>query len=156
MRSCDIHLRVISQLDPKLLFWIHWQNSMQSAEICLRSPLNLLLGILQKPQKRPVSLSQSGAKSRKINRPWLKSIQFWNCLKYISIPNFRPLLPCVLQKMTRNPKYDQFHWVEVVPKVGKSTDHNPNLFSSEGGQDTSAYQIPGHSSHAFSRKCPEI
>ena len=34
--------------------------------------------------------------------------------------------------------------------------HDQNLTSSEGDQDTSACQISGHSSHAFSGKCPEM
>ena len=38
-------------------------------------------------------------------------------------------------------------------KTGKRTiNHDPNVISSKGGQDTSACQILGHSSHAFSRK----
>ena len=41
-------------------------------------------------------------------------------------------------------------------KKGKSTDHDQNLISSEGGQDTSACQSSGQSSLAFSRKCPEV
>ena len=44
---------------------------------------------------------------------------------------------------------------QVVPKRRKSTDHDQNLISSEGGQDTSACNISGHSLHASSRKCPE-
>ena len=32
---------------------------------------------------------------------------------------------------------------------------DPELISSEGGQDTSARQISGHSLHVFSRKCLE-
>ena len=41
-------------------------------------------------------------------------------------------------------------------KKGKSTDHDQNSISSEGGQDTLACQSSGHSSLAFSRKCPEV
>ena len=37
----------------------------------------------------------------------------------------------------------------------KSTDLDHNLISSEGGQDTSAWTISGHSLKAFSGKCPE-
>ena len=40
--------------------------------------------------------NQSGAKSRKINRLWPKSTQFWRWSGYINMPNFRPFLPCVL------------------------------------------------------------
>ena len=42
-----------------------------------------------------------------------------------------------------------------MPKFEKLTDRDHNLISSESGQDTSAYQISGHSLHAFSGKCPE-
>ena len=44
---------------------------------------------------------------------------------------------------------------QCVPKRRKSTDHDRNLISSEGGQDTSACKNSAHSSHVFSRKCPE-
>ena len=35
------------------------------------------------------------------------------------------------------------------------TDHDQNLISSEGDQDTSAHRISGHSSYVFSWKCQE-
>ena len=44
----------------------------------------------QKPQIWPVSLSQSEAERRKINRPWPKPNQFWRWSGYISMQNFRP------------------------------------------------------------------
>ena len=37
----------------------------------------------------------------------------------------------------------------------KSTDRDPELISSVGGQDTSVSKISGHSLHVLSRKCPE-
>ena len=40
-------------------------------------------------------------------------------------------------------------------KIRKSPDRNHKLISSEGGQDTVAYHISGHSLYAFSRKFPE-
>ena len=43
----------------------------------------------------------------------------------------------------------------MLPKWWKSTDHDPNLISSEGGQDPSAHHISGHSSLVFSWECPE-
>ena len=45
--------------------------------------------------------------------------------------------------------------MKVAPKLEKSPGHYHNLTSSEGGQDTVAYHISGHSLHAFSRKYPE-
>ena len=45
--------------------------------------------------------------------------------------------------------------LNVASNEGKSTDHDHNLISSEGGQDTSASKNSGHSLHAFSGKCPE-
>ena len=57
--------------------------------------------------------------------------------------------------MPGNPKFDLFHKVKIAPKLEKSLDRNHNLISSEGGQDTAAYDISGHSLHAFSRKCLE-
>ena len=57
--------------------------------------------------------------------------------------------------MPGNPKFDPFHYVKTVPKLQKSTDRDPELISSEDGQDTSACKISGHSLHAFSMKFPE-
>ena len=71
------------------------------------------------------------------------------------MPTIRQFLPCNLRKLAGNPKFDLFHSLEIAQKLGKSTNPNQNLFSSEGGQDTAACQISGHSFHAFSRKCPE-
>ena len=47
-------------------------------------------------------IAQSGAKMRKINRPWPKSNKFWRWSGYIAIPNFRPFLVCILKKISRN------------------------------------------------------
>ena len=49
----------------------------------------------------------------------------------------------------------RFFAYNCAKKWGKSTDHDKNLVSCEGGQDSSACQIPCHSSHSFSWKCPE-
>ena len=57
--------------------------------------------------------------------------------------------------MPGNPKFDRFTKVKIATKFEKSTDHNHKLNSSEGGQDTSACKISGHSLHAFSGKCPK-
>ena len=69
--------------------------------------------------------------------------------------NFRPFPQWVFQKMPGNPKFDPFHRVKIVPKLQKSTDRDPELISSEGGLDTSACKISGHSLLAFSRMYPE-
>ena len=69
--------------------------------------------------------------------------------------NFMPLLHVFLRKMPRNPKFDQYNEVKVVPSLGKSTDRAQNLVSSGGGQHITLYQILGHSFHPFSRKGPE-
>ena len=57
--------------------------------------------------------------------------------------------------MPGNPKFDPFPEVKIVPKLQKSTDRDPELIRSGGGQDTSASKIAGHSLHVLSRKCPE-
>ena len=47
---------------------------------------------------------------------------------------------------------------ERVDELAKETldqERAHKLISSEGGQDTSAYKISGHSLHAFPGKCPE-
>ena len=115
-----------------------------------RSPRNA-----RKPQIWPVSLSQNSAKMTKVYRPWPRTNQFWRWSRYISMQNFRPFPPCVLQDMPGNPKFDPFYKVKIVPKLEKSTDQRHKLISSEGDQDTSACKISGHSLHAFSGKCPE-
>ena len=45
------------------------------------------------------ALSQNCAKIRKINRPWPKSNQPWRWFQYISMPNLRSFLPCVLKRI---------------------------------------------------------
>ena len=69
--------------------------------------------------------------------------------------NFRPFPRWVFQKMPGYPKFDPFHEVKIAPKLEKSPDRNHNLLSPEGGRDTAAYHISGHSLHAVCRKCPE-
>ena len=69
--------------------------------------------------------------------------------------NFRLFPPCILWEMPGNNKFDPIHKVKIVPKFEKSTDRDYKLMSSEGGQDTSACKISGHSLHAFSGKCLE-
>ena len=56
--------------------------------------------------------------------------------------------------MPGNPKFDPFHLVKIAPKLEKSPDRNHKLLSSEGGQDTVAYHISGHSLYGFSKKRP--
>ena len=103
-----------------------------------------------------VSLSQITTKIKKINRPWPKCKQSKKQSGYISMSNFKPFLPSILMKIARTPKFELFHKVKMMPKWGKSTDHDQNLISSDGGQDTSACQSSGHSSFVFSRKCLEV
>ena len=45
--------------------------------------------------------------------------------------------------------------IKVAPKVRKSTDHDHNPVSSNGGQDTLAGKISGNSFHVFCVKYPE-
>ena len=58
------------------------------------------------------------------------------------------------------PDFAQKHQIwpvslKVTQKPRKLTDHDQNLFISEGGQDTSAHQISGLNFHGFSGKYPE-
>ena len=81
------------------------QNSMQSVRNIVMFPPSRLLRPPEndrKPQIWPVSVSQSAIKSRKINRLWPKSNQFWRWSGYNSTPNFRSFLPCILKKMSGN------------------------------------------------------
>ena len=41
-----------------------------------------------------------------ISRLWLTCNEFW---AYISMPNIRPLFPCVVKKMSGNLKFNQLH-----------------------------------------------
>ena len=66
----------------------------------------------------------NGAKMGKINRPWLKSNQFWRWSGYISMPNLRPFLQCVLKKMQRKQlleicRHRQTHRWKVSSLVGQ-------------------------------------
>ena len=126
------------------------QHTIFQAIPSMRSP-----GNARKPQILPVSRSQNSAKITKVNRQWPRTNQFWRWSRYISMQNFRPFPPCVLQDMPGNPQFDPFHEVKIVPKLEKSTNRGHKLISSEGDQDTSACKISGHSLHAFSGKCPE-
>ena len=72
-----------------------------------------------------------------------------------NLTKFQAIPPMHSSNMSTKLKFDLFHWVKEVPKWGKSTDHDQNLISFEGGQDTWAYQLSGHSFHALSRK-PQI
>ena len=109
----------------------------------------------QETQIWPISLSENSVKIRNIKQMWSLSYSFWRWSGYTSMQNVRPFRQWVLQTMTRNPKFGAFHYDKIVPKLEKSTDQDYNLIISVGGQDTSACRIPGHSLHAFSRKCPE-
>ena len=53
-----------------------------------------------------------------------KSNHFWMWSGYISMPNRRP---CVLHKMNKTSKFDQFLWVKIVPNSWKINRHWPNL-----------------------------
>ena len=108
----------------------------------------------QETQIWPISLSENGVKIRKINQMWSLSNGFCRWSGYISMQNVRPFRQWVLQEMTRNPKFDAFHYDKIVPKLEKSTDHDCNLIIPEVGQDTSACRIPGHSLHEFSQIWP--
>ena len=91
----------------------------------------------ENPPNWPASLSQIAPKMGQSNRPCPKPNQFCRWSGY-NMPNFKPFCP----------------W-KVVPKWGKSTDSGQNLITSEGGQDTSACPISGHSFQVFSTECTE-
>ena len=57
----------------------------------------------------------------------------------ISVPNFRPFL----RKYQENPN------LTLAPKLGKSTDRDQNLISSESGHDTSTCQISDRSTRSL-------
>ena len=97
--------------------------------------------------------SQNVVNMRNINRPWPKSIQYWSWSGYMSMPNFRIVLTCVIQKMPRNPIYDQFNKSKILPKCGISTNHDNIQISSDSGQDTFACHILNHYFHALLQKC---
>ena len=69
-----------------------------------RSPDNA-----RRPQVWPVSLSQRGTITRKINRARPKSDQFWSWSVYISMQNRRTLSPCIRKEIPRNLNFDPFH-----------------------------------------------
>ena len=72
------------------------------------------------------------------------------------MPHLWLFLPINLKIAAVNITFASFHWVEIAPELGKSTDCNQNLTTSEGDQDTSACQISGHSFHAFLQRTPVV
>ena len=72
---------------------------------------------------------------RWLNKRWPTSNDFWKWSRYTSMQRIRPFLPCVLQGMSRNPKFDLFHPFTIPTKCGISTDRDQNPTSPEGGQD---------------------
>ena len=75
-----------------------------------------------------------------------KSKNFWRWSGYISMPHFRPFLPCVLFTMLGNPNFSQFFWPPESQNWA-STSHDKII--SGGEQATSACHISGRSFHAF-------
>ena len=60
---------------------------------------------------------------------------------------------CILQKMPRKPNFDLFHKIKMASKLwDKSTDHDHNLISSKGDQDTSSIKNNGPFLWALLRK----
>ena len=115
--------------------------SLRSIFITTRSPDNA-----RNPQIRPVSLSQSGPETMKINRRLPQSNLFWVWSGWLSMQNSRLYLLCVLIKMPGNLKFGQFHYCQSCSKTRKSTDRAQNLISSENIQNTLAYRNSDHSS----------
>ena len=68
----------------------------------------------------PVSPSQSDAKRRKINRPWLKCNQLGRSSRYISMQNSRLFPPSVLREMPQN-------------LFGRTDGHTKNGYGWSGG-----------------------
>ena len=99
----------------------------------------------RKPQTQAVSLSQSGAKVNKINWPTPKTNQLWRLSSACQMSDHHPL---VLSRKCLEPHIWSVLLNQSGAKWGKSTDHCQNLISFEGGQDSSACQISGHSYHA--------
>ena len=99
------------------------------------------------------------SQSQNVNnmRTMNQSKQFWRWSGYIGMPNFKPLLTCVLHIM----RIPQIWPVTLSQKTAKTRNINrpwpgvQNLTSCGGRQDTLACQISGHSLHAFSKKCQE-
>ena len=127
------------------------------SEICFLSPWTFAPRLspdhAQKPQVWRGLLRQSGAKKSKINIPWPKSNQSWRWSGYISMPNIRQLLPCILQTMSGKSQIWSVSLNQCGAKTRKINRLYQNLYRFEGNQDTSAFT--GHYSHMFSRKYTE-
>ena len=65
-----------------------------------------------------------------------------------------PFFPISLKIIVVNTTFFSFHLVKVWPQLGKSTDGDQNLVSSDRSQDTWACQIADHSFYAFPHKMP--
>ena len=78
-----------------------------------------------------------------------KSRQFWRQSRYIGMPNFRPLMPCLLQEI-RKPQHWTISQSQMPPKLLRSTDRDQNLIMwPEYISIPNSRPFP----QAFSRKC---
>ena len=72
----------------------------------LKFAFSISLNITRLVQPIPPMRSQENAWKLQI---WLVSQKFWRWSGYISMPKFRPFLPCVLQNMSGSCKFGLFH-----------------------------------------------
>ena len=108
LNQSDTERRKISIPWPKSdQFW-KWSGCISIQNFRL-FPLYILREMPRNHKIWPLSLSKNSAKRRKINRLSLWTNQYWRWSGYISMQNFRPFHPCILQEMPGNHKFDPFH-----------------------------------------------
>ena len=111
----------------------------KASRICGRSPDNA-----HKPKIWSVWLSQNGAKMNEIrrSRPKLISSEGGQDTSACQISDHS--IYSFIVKCKEIP-FVPFHWIQIAPILRTSEDRDQNIISFEGGQDTWACCISGHS-----------
>ena len=108
-----------------------------------------------KPQILPVLRSQNATKMRKMNKPWPKPNQFWRWWGYISCQAIPPI------PSAENACKTQFWHASLsqnatqIRKINRLWPKSSKFWKWWAYISMSSFGPSGHSSHAFSRKCPE-
>ena len=125
----------------------------QKGHHCEENPQSMTK-MARNPQIWPISLSENSTKIRKIRNCDPNPISSAGGKDKSACKFSGHHLHVFLEKCTE-PQTWPVSLSQKSAKMKKSTGRDYKLISSDGGQDTPAWKIWGHSLHAFSRKWPE-
>ena len=97
----------------KEIIWISGLRHHHAITVAM--PSDLCQGNSCKHNICLISISQIVSKLGKIYKPWPKSQQSWRWSIYIGMPNFRPFIPYVLQKMPKTQTLTSFTQLKLYP-----------------------------------------